>query len=86
MRVCDELMIVIGITGGIAAGKSFVARELGRLGAGVIDADRLGHSVLRLRAVKLAVYQRWGDSVLCAAKYIVSVAPWANRKEPYEAS
>lgn len=36
-------MIIVGLTGGIAAGKSTVARELARRGAHVIDADRLGH-------------------------------------------
>ncbi len=36
-------MIVVGLTGGIASGKSTVARELGRRGAQVIDADKLGH-------------------------------------------
>lgn len=36
-------MIVVGLTGGIAAGKSTVARALARRGAHVIDADRLGH-------------------------------------------
>jgi dephospho-CoA kinase len=35
----------IGLTGGIASGKSTVARYLGQLGAYVIDADRLGHQV-----------------------------------------
>ena len=34
---------VIGLTGGIASGKSTAARYLGELGAPVIDADRLGH-------------------------------------------
>jgi dephospho-CoA kinase len=33
----------IGLTGGIASGKSTVARYLEHLGAHVIDADRLGH-------------------------------------------
>jgi phosphopantetheine adenylyltransferase/dephospho-CoA kinase len=36
-------VIVVGLTGGIAAGKSTVARELARRGARVIDADKLGH-------------------------------------------
>lgn len=36
-------MIVVGLTGGIAAGKSTVTRELARRGARVIDADKLGH-------------------------------------------
>ena len=36
-------MIVVGLTGGIASGKSTAARELERRGARVIDADKLGH-------------------------------------------
>lgn len=36
-------MIVIGLTGGIASGKSTIAAELARLGATVIDADKVGH-------------------------------------------
>jgi phosphopantetheine adenylyltransferase/dephospho-CoA kinase len=36
-------VITVGLTGGIASGKSTVARELARRGARVIDADRLGH-------------------------------------------
>ncbi|NIR62195.1 MAG: dephospho-CoA kinase, partial [Gammaproteobacteria bacterium] len=38
-------MITIGLTGGIASGKSTVAEALKALGAVVIDADRLGHRV-----------------------------------------
>lgn len=37
---------VIGLTGGIAAGKSTVSARLAALGAHVIDADRVGHRVL----------------------------------------
>ena len=36
-------MLTIGLTGGIGTGKSAVADLLQRLGAAVIDADRLGH-------------------------------------------
>ena len=36
-------MIVVGLTGGIASGKSTVARLLAERGAHVIDADVLGH-------------------------------------------
>ena len=35
--------MIIGLTGGIASGKSTAARHLASLGAHVIDADRLGH-------------------------------------------
>ena len=36
--------MIIGLTGGIASGKSTVAETLGQLGAHVIDADKLGHN------------------------------------------
>jgi dephospho-CoA kinase len=39
-------MLKVGLTGGYATGKSFVAKELERLGAHVIYADQLGHAVL----------------------------------------
>ena len=37
---------VIGLTGGIASGKSAVSARLAALGATVIDADRIGHQVI----------------------------------------
>jgi len=36
-------MRVIGLTGGIASGKSLVSQQLATLGATIIDADKLGH-------------------------------------------
>ena len=36
--------MIIGLTGGIASGKSTVARVLGDRGAYIIDADKLGHT------------------------------------------
>jgi len=38
-------VLVIGLTGGIASGKSTVAQQLSELGATVLDADVLGHEV-----------------------------------------
>lgn len=38
-------MFVIGVTGGIASGKSNVVKNLANLGARVLDADLIGHSV-----------------------------------------
>ncbi len=38
-------MFVIGLTGGIASGKSTASSYLSELGAALIDADRLGHRV-----------------------------------------
>jgi dephospho-CoA kinase len=40
-------MKVIGLTGGIASGKSTVSQFLRELGAVVIDADRIGHEALK---------------------------------------
>ena len=40
-------MRVIGLTGGIASGKSLVSQQLAELGATVIDADRMGHEAYR---------------------------------------
>ena len=40
-------MVIIGVTGNLGSGKSTVCRILNRLGAVVIDADRLGHQAYR---------------------------------------
>ncbi len=40
-------MIVAGLTGGVASGKSLVARKLKELGATIIDADLIAREVLR---------------------------------------
>jgi dephospho-CoA kinase len=39
-------MLIAGLTGGMACGKSFVANALREMGAYVIEADELGHEVL----------------------------------------
>lgn len=39
-------IIIVGLTGGIASGKSLVARVFKDLGAHVIDADRIVHELL----------------------------------------
>ena len=59
-------MQIIGLLGGVASGKSMVAEQLARLGAGVIDADRAGHEALRLPHVEEAVRRRWGNAVFGA--------------------
>jgi dephospho-CoA kinase len=60
-------MILIGILGGVASGKSEVSSRLRSLGAAVLDADRVGHAVLREVEVRRAVQLRWGQAVLDAA-------------------
>jgi len=53
-------MIVVGLVGKMAAGKSTVARMFAALGARVIDADALAHEVLDEPAVRRAVVDRFG--------------------------
>jgi dephospho-CoA kinase len=55
----------VGLTGGIASGKSLVAAELARLGAVVIDADVLAREVVEPGTPGLAaVVERFGAEVL----------------------
>lgn len=55
----------IGLTGGIASGKSTAARYLEQLGANVIDADKLGHRVYEPDAPGFArVVEAFGDDVV----------------------
>ena len=58
---------VIGLIGGIGAGKSTVAAELATLGCAVIDGDEVGHELLTDESVKRQIRQRWGDEVFGAA-------------------
>ena len=55
----------VGLTGGIASGKTTVAAMLSDLGAYVIDADHVAHTLLEPggRAVE-AVVDRFGSDVL----------------------
>lgn len=57
-------MITIGLVGGVASGKSVVAREFQKLGAGVLNGDRIGHEVLGLEKVRERLVRRWGKTIL----------------------
>jgi dephospho-CoA kinase len=59
-------MKIIGLIGGVASGKSVVAEQFRRLGAEVLDADRVGHDVLRLSDVRDAIRKHFGDNVFGA--------------------
>lgn len=58
-------MRIIGLTGGIGAGKSTVAARLRAAGAVVIDVDALGREVLEPGgAAEQAVIARFGDRIV----------------------
>jgi dephospho-CoA kinase len=64
-------MLKVGLTGGYATGKSFVAGELARLGCHVIHADLLGHAVLQPGGAAYApVIEAFGPEIVTAASEI----------------
>lgn len=61
-------MRYFGLTGGVASGKSTVAQMFQDLGAKIIDADRIGHELLRARLPAYQeVVQRFGTRILDAS-------------------
>ena len=60
-------MLRVGLTGGLATGKSLVGEHLARLGCHWIQADELGHEVLSpAHPVYEAVVREFGGEILCA--------------------
>ncbi len=57
---------IIGLTGGIGAGKSTVAGILRSLGVAIIDSDRVSHDQLRDPDVIRNLSDWWGKGVLTA--------------------
>lgn len=58
-------MIIVGLTGGIATGKSTVAELLARLGATVLDADQVVRELQRPGTeVSQAILQAFGPGIL----------------------
>ncbi len=58
-------MLKVGLTGGLACGKTFISHELARLGCHIIQADLLGHEVLAPGGEGYEpVVQRFGPGIL----------------------
>lgn len=58
-------MLAVGLTGGIASGKSTVARRFEALGVPVLDADQVARDVVAPGTQGLqAIVDRFGDTVL----------------------
>lgn len=63
--VSSRVMILVGLTGGVATGKSTVAKMFGRCGAVVIDADALAHQVVEPgEPAWRAIVKTFGKAVL----------------------
>lgn len=68
-------MLLVGLTGGIGAGKSTVARMMHRRGALVFDADELAHKAIEPGTKAYdGIVELFGDSVLTAQKTVDRVA------------
>jgi dephospho-CoA kinase len=62
-----DVVLRVGLTGGIAAGKSVVSRRLAALGIAVIDHDRLARQVVEPGSEGLAaVVAAFGSGILAA--------------------
>jgi dephospho-CoA kinase len=60
-------MLKVGLTGGLACGKSFVGQALAELGCHLIEADELGHEVLLQGGEAYAgVVREFGAAILNA--------------------
>ena len=58
-------MLLIGLTGNIASGKSTVSREFAERGATVVDADLLARQAVREGTAAYGeIVQRWGDGIV----------------------
>lgn len=58
---------MIGLAGGIGAGKSTVARILAEFGCVVVDSDELGRAALRDPEIRRTIVSWWGAGVLDAS-------------------
>lgn len=64
-------MLRVGLTGGLASGKSFVGQELAALGCHLIQADQLGHEVLAPGGEAYeAVVRKFGREILDESGHI----------------
>jgi dephospho-CoA kinase len=55
--------LTIGLTGGIAAGKSEALAAFGRLGAATLSSDAVVHDLLESEPLRSELVERWGPEV-----------------------
>jgi dephospho-CoA kinase len=55
--------LTIGLTGGIAAGKSEALAAFGRLGAAILSSDAVVHELLDSEPLRGRLVERWGEEI-----------------------
>jgi dephospho-CoA kinase len=55
---------IIGILGGVGAGKSTVARQFAKLGCARIDADKIAHNLINRKDLRKKITARFGTGIL----------------------
>src|SRR5438045_7794429 len=64
-------MLKVGLTGGIATGKSSVARRFAELGVHIIDADSIGHELMAPgESIYDEIVKRFGADILNSDKTV----------------
>lgn len=58
---------VIGLVGGVGAGKSAAAAELVKLGCALVDGDVIGHELMAAPEVRRLLRRRWGGGIFTPA-------------------
>ena len=60
-------MVVVGLTGGIASGKSLAAKQFRELGAKIIDADKIVSALYKKQRVRRLLSKNFGKEILTKA-------------------
>jgi len=60
--------MILGLTGGIASGKSVVSKKLEELGACIIDADKISKEVSSYREILKEIGEKLGKELICNNK------------------
>ena len=58
------MTVIVGLTGGIAMGKTTISQFLKSKAIPVVDADQIAHEILTVEEVKVKLMDTFGESIL----------------------
>lgn len=77
-------MTVIGLTGGIASGKTTIAKEFRKMGAVIIDADKISNRLLMNKAISRRILKAFPSALGCAGgidKRLLAEAVFCDKRK-----